>query len=182
MHEFHALLAEVFAVGEEPAGKHGREHAVGFRIAGFTPPDVEVLGVDCVNVSLRAAVEIIDIGCDGFAVFVHAADAADDAVTHDGGDVGRTVAFALDGLDGLLHALDGDVEKLIDVHLHPAGLRVVQSGGKRVRRDRIEVFVVDGNLNRLRAGIETHVKLCHVQLFLRIVSGHFSSKHCTQVF
>ena len=142
---------------------------------------VKVFGIDGVNIGLRAAVKVVDVGRHGFAVFVHAADAADNAVTHDRSDVRRTVAFALDGINGFLHALDGDVEKLVNVHLHPARLRIVQRGGKRVRRDRIKIFVVDGNLDRLRARIKSHVKLCHIQSSCESLAGNFSRMHFTQV-
>ena len=161
VHELDALLAEGFAVGDEPAREHRREHAVGLRVAGFSAPDVEVERVDRIDVFLRAAVEVIDIGGDGFTVFVHAADAADDAVAHNGGDVRGRVPLALDVLDRLFHAFDGDVEELVAVHLHPAGLGIVQRGGKRVRGNETELLVVDGNLDGLRARIKSHVKLSH---------------------
>ena len=72
-------------------------------------------------------------------------------------------------LDDKTHAFDAIVEIVVDVHLHPARLRIIDLGRQRMRGDQREVFVVDGNLHALRAGVKTHVELAHFVRYLFVL-------------
>ena len=161
VHKLHALFPELAGVFDKPPGKKRGEHAVGFRVAGLFAPNVEVFGVDGIGVSLRAAVKVIDVGGHGVAFSVDAADAADDAVTHHGADVGGVVAFAADFIRAALHAGKCDAEKLIGIHLYPARMRVVQGCRGRCLRQGRQRLIVNGDLHALGAGIKAHVKFGH---------------------
>ena len=163
MHELHAFFSESRHVFKEPARKHGREHGRRFGVARFTPPDVEALRIDRFDISHCAAVEIVDVGRYRARIFVDADDAADDAVAHDGGNVGRIMAFCAYFADDGAHALDAVFKIVVDIHLHPAGFRIVDLRRKSVGGNQREAFVVDSNLHALRAGVKTHVELAHMR-------------------
>ena len=156
VNELHDLAADFFgAVLEEPAREHRREHGGGLGVARFARPDVEPHRRDRFDVFGRAAVEIVDVGGDGAAFGVHARDPADDAVAHDGRDVGGVEPLFLHFVRHVAGGADRKREVFLNVHLHPARLRIGE--GRRVAFlcDALHRFVVNGDFDALRTGVET---------------------------
>jgi len=154
VHELNALLLEFGVVFQEPAGKHRREHRAGFRISGFFDPDVQIQVVDETNVIIRTGIEVINIGRDRVAFFVHTGDTADNAVAHHCANIFGIVAEGFDVIDTALNAANSNVQKLIQVHFNPACVRITKNGGQTLRSDALEILVIDRYLNALSTRIK----------------------------
>lgn len=94
MNEFDAAILEGYIIFEKPACEHRRKHAVRYSVAGFFSLNVEFYRVNCVNVILRAGINVKDIWCDGVEVFIDTKDAADNAITENGVDWETSMPFS----------------------------------------------------------------------------------------
>ena len=159
MDEFDALFLPGRDVLHEPAGEHGREHHVRFGVARFPSPNVELLCFQGFDVIAGAAVEVVDVGRNGLAVFVDAGDAADDAVAHDGPDFADVPAFFFHLAAARSHALFDEAVIFIDIHLDPAGLRICQMGLGRIHGQAVLFIVVNGYFDALCTGVESDIIL-----------------------
>ena len=130
MHELNALLLEFGVVFQEPAGKHCREHRAGFRISGFLNPDVQVHVIDETYVIIGTCIEVINIRGDRVALFVHTGDTADNAVAHNSSHVFGIVAERFNVIDTAFDASNRNVQKLLQLHFDPAGMRITKNRGQ----------------------------------------------------
>ena len=161
VHELGAAFAEAGHVIHKPAGEQGGEHAFGRGVARFASPDVEVPAVDEGLVFGGARIEVVHVRGDRVALGVDARDAADDAVAHDGAHVGGVEAGRADLGAAIGHALNGEGQVFVDVHVDPAGMRVGERGRVGAAGDATHLVVVHGDFHALGAGVETKVIVGH---------------------
>ena len=155
--ELDALFLKGRNMLHEPAGKHGREHDVRLGVARFGRPDIQLQGLQPFYVVGRAAVQIIDVRRHGVSFGVDAGDAADDAVAHDSPHRRRGNPLFFQLAAARRHALLDEAVIFVYVHLHPAGMRIIQRRLGRIHSYAFHVLAVHGDLYALRPGVKSQI-------------------------
>ena len=150
-----------FIILQQPPGKQCRKHAFCLRVAGFFAPDIQIPAVDQHFILLGSWIQIINIWCDGIALFIHTCDSADDTIPHNRLDLFRIQAFLTHLPTAFSHAVYRQRQIFIHIHIHPSRMRVSQCCRCWCRCHAFHFLIIYGYFYTLCSRIKSKIKLFH---------------------